>query len=68
MLVTVDLETLRTGLGSALIGDEPITAGRGPPVACNAKIIPAVLGGASQPLDLGRADRLFQPHQRKAAL
>ena len=66
VMVTVDLETLRTGLGTALVGDEPITAAQARRLACQAKIIPAVLDGASKPLDLGRADRLFRPHQRKA--
>jgi uncharacterized protein DUF222 len=66
VLVTVDLETLRSGWGTALIGDKPITAGEARRLACTAKLIPAVLGGDSEVLDLGRADRLFQPQQRKA--
>ena len=37
-------------------------------LACTAKILPAVLGGDSLPLDLGRAKRLFTPAQRKALL
>ena len=67
VLVTVDLDTLRSGLGTALIGDEPITASEARRLACKAQIIPAVLGGDSQPLDIGRADRFFKPWQRKAA-
>lgn len=35
-------------------------------LACNAGILPAVLNGASQPLDLGRTQRLFTPAQRQA--
>ena len=66
VLVTVDLETLRTGLGTALIGDEPITAGQARRLACTAAILPAVLDGDSELLDLGRASRLFRPPQRKA--
>jgi uncharacterized protein DUF222 len=66
VIVTVDLETLRSGLGTALIGDEPITAGEARRLACRASIIPAVLGGDSEVLDLGRSDRLYQPAQRKA--
>jgi hypothetical protein len=50
----------------ALVGDEPISASQARRLACTAKILPAVLGGASEVLDLGRARRLFSPAQRKA--
>src|SRR3954470_11143153 len=67
VLVTVDLETLRSGLaGAGLVGDEPISAAQVRRLACTAEIIPAVLGGRSEVLDLGRASRLFRPAQRKA--
>ncbi|MHA7144364.1 HNH endonuclease signature motif containing protein [Arthrobacter sp. TmT3-37] len=35
-------------------------------IACDADIIPIILGGAGQVLDLGRAQRLFPPHLRRA--
>ena len=35
-------------------------------LACNAGILPAILGGTSVPLDLGREQRLFSNHQRTA--
>jgi hypothetical protein len=35
-------------------------------IACQADIIPAVLGGPSQILDLGRQNRFFNDHQRTA--
>ncbi|MHA7188854.1 HNH endonuclease signature motif containing protein [Arthrobacter sp. MDT2-16] len=35
-------------------------------LACDAYIIPLVLGGDGQVLDLGRANRLFPPHLRRA--
>ena len=66
ILITIPMDTLRTGLGTALVGDEPITAGDARRLACQANLIPVVLGGDSEVLDLGRADRLFQPPQRKA--
>jgi hypothetical protein len=66
VIVTVDWETLRDGLGVALVGDEPITAGEARRLACTASIIPTVLDGASEILDQGRARRLFTPAQRKA--
>ena len=63
----------RTCIGAGLVpGDELtgdlITAAQARRLACTAKIIPAVLGGDSIPLDLGRARRLFCPGQRKALL
>jgi hypothetical protein len=35
-------------------------------MACEAGIIPLVLGGDSIPLDLGRTARIASPHQRIA--
>ncbi|MCQ1985646.1 HNH endonuclease [Arthrobacter sp. zg-Y844] len=35
-------------------------------IACDADLIPVVLGSKGQVLDLGRAARLFPPHLRKA--
>ena len=66
-LATADL--IGSGLvpGDELTGDR-ITAAQARRLACTAKILPAVLGGDSLPLDLGRARRLFSPAQRKALL
>ena len=66
MFVTVDLEVLRHGLGAAYVGDEAVSAAEARRLACTASVIPAVLGGAGQVLDLGRSRRLFSPAQRKA--
>ena len=66
VIVTLDLETLLSGLGVALVGDQPITAAEARRLACTASIIPAVLGGESEVLDLGRKRRLFSSAQRKA--
>ena len=66
LIVTIDLDRLRDRLGVALVGDTPITADHARRLACTAQILPAVLGGTSQILDLGRARRLFSPAQRKA--
>lgn len=67
MVVTIDVETLRSGLGVATTGDgTTITAAEARRLACRAGIIPAVLGGRSQPLDLGRRKRLFTAAQRTA--
>ncbi|GAB4009741.1 HNH endonuclease signature motif containing protein [Nocardioides ultimimeridianus] len=66
VMVTVPFETLAKELGAAMLGDTVISASDARRLACTAKIIPVVLGGKSEPLDLGRARRLFEPPQRKA--
>ena len=79
LVITMSLDALRAELatadliGAGLVpGDEltgdTITAAQARRLACTAKLIPAVLGGDSIPLDLGRARRLFSPGQRKALL
>jgi hypothetical protein len=45
---------------------EPVTPALARRIACDAGIIPAVLGGASEVLDLGRERRLASPAQRRA--
>jgi len=67
VIVTIDHDKLRQELAAAQLGGGvPITAAEARRLACTAKILPAVLDGASQVLDLGRAQRLFSPTQRKA--
>ncbi len=67
VLVTIDHDRLVDELGSAgLSTGGRISAGEARRLACNSGILPVVLGGESQPLDLGRARRLFSPAQRKA--
>ncbi len=82
VVVTIDLDTLRRDLGAAGLlgkGDIPgdaenagsgdsISADEARRLACSAKIIPAVLGGNSEVLDLGRSQRLFNSAQRRALL
>jgi hypothetical protein len=67
VIVTVDHQTLKTGLGSAaLVDGTPVSPGEVRRLACGAGIIPAVLGGPSAVLDLGREQRLFSRAQRVA--
>jgi hypothetical protein len=67
VIVTVDLDRLKGSLaGVGLVGEDPITAGQARRLACTARILPAVLGGTSEVLDLGRSRRLFSAAQRKA--
>ncbi len=46
---------------------DTLSAGEARRLTCGAGLIPAVLGGASVPLDLGRETRLFTQAQRIAA-
>ncbi|MCW2856181.1 MAG: endonuclease, partial [Marmoricola sp.] len=67
VVVTIREETLRDALAVAQLdtGAE-ISAGEARRLACNAAILPAVLGAGSIPLDLGRSARLFSEAQRTA--
>jgi hypothetical protein len=69
VIVTIDYATLADQVGNsgvALVEDQPLSAAAVRRLACTANIIPAVLGGNSQVLDLGRTRRLFTRAQRKA--
>lgn len=68
--VVIDLKTLQSGIHRQSIihtgtdVDLPIETIRR--IACEAKIIPVVLGGDGVVLDLGRSHRLASRHQRRA--
>jgi hypothetical protein len=67
VMVTIELDALRSGLGLGETSTgELVTAGEARRLACTASVVPVVLGGAGEILDLGRARRLFSPAQRKA--
>jgi hypothetical protein len=67
VVVTIDHEILRGALRAAhLDTDDTISAGEARRLACNAGIIPAVLGTRSVALDLGFENRLFSEAQRLA--
>jgi hypothetical protein len=67
VLVTLDLETLLTGVGSTTTNaGGAITAAEARRLACTAQLVPAVRGARSEILDLGRAQRLYSPAQRRA--
>jgi hypothetical protein len=68
VMVTMTLDQLRSELATAgLISSDDlrISAGELRRLACTADIIPVVLGGKSEVLDLGRTNRLFNRPQRK---
>ncbi|PSL56579.1 uncharacterized protein DUF222 [Saccharothrix carnea] len=65
--VVVDFETLRHGIGHAVLdGDHYLSAAQARRIACDARVIPVVLGGNSEVLDLGRTKRTVSVAQRKA--
>ncbi|MBS4751393.1 DUF222 domain-containing protein [Nocardioides sp. zg-ZUI104] len=70
VIVTLSHEQLLTDLATAITltggGTEAISASEARRLACQAAIIPQVLGGRSEVLDQGRAQRLFTKAQRKA--
>lgn len=67
VVVTMTLEQLMGEQSTALLDDGTrMSAGQARRLACEAGIIPAVLGTTSQPLDLGRKARLFSKAQRIA--
>jgi hypothetical protein len=65
--VTIGWEALRTGWGVATLDyGTPLSASEARRWACDAKVIPVVLGGASEPLDVGRAMRTVPLSLRRA--
>ncbi len=67
LTVIVDDEVLRTGIGYGMLSDgTPIPSRAVRRLACDAKIIPALYGTKSCPLDIGRSARVVTPAMRKA--
>lgn len=67
IVVTIEQRQLLSDLAAAgLDTGEELSPGQVRRLACNAGLLPAVLGGESLPLDLGRTRRLFSQTQRTA--
>ena len=68
IVVTMTLENLLGDSQTPALLDtgDPITADQARKLACEAGIIPIVLGGKSKILDLGRSKRLYDRYQRIA--
>jgi hypothetical protein len=67
VVVTIDYEKLTARLGAAQLDTaDALSASAARRLACNAGLLPAVLGRQSIPLDLGRTDRFFSEAQRVA--
>ncbi|KAA9153540.1 DUF222 domain-containing protein, partial [Amycolatopsis acidicola] len=69
LLVSVTLDQLTTGLGHGLLdGYETLSAAHIRRMACDAKIVPVVLGAHSETLDIGRATRIVPRRIRRALI
>jgi hypothetical protein len=71
MFVTTTLESLHRKIGSALgslEGGHLISNGALRRIACDANVIPVVLGSAGQPLDIGRSTRIVPQGLRRALI
>jgi hypothetical protein len=67
VVVTVGLDELRAELGAAALDTgQQVSAAQARRLACNAGVLPSVLGGESLSLDLGRTARFFSEAQRVA--
>jgi hypothetical protein len=69
VLLTMNLQELLAGHGATITGTgDVVDAGAARRFACTADLIPIVLGGPSQPLDVGRRERLATKAIRTAAI
>ncbi len=74
--VTIDYDDLRSRLssnetarpGTLEPGEEPLSPTNTRRIACDAEVLPVVLGGQNRPLDVGRARRTAPAHIRTALL
>ena len=67
VVVTMDYDTMISGLGVATTNTGGrISASEARRLMCTSHVIPAVLGGKSEALDLGRGERLYKLGQRRA--
>ena len=66
--VTIGLDDLANIAGAGHVDEtgEPVAPETARRLACDARIIPVVLGGRSDPIDVGRAARAVTPAQRRA--
>ena len=69
--VTIDWDTLHAGIGTGRIGspghDLPLDVDTIRRLACDANILPVILGGPSAVLDIGRASKTWPLAIRRAA-
>jgi hypothetical protein len=68
VLLTMGLQELLHGHGATTSTGDVLDAGAARRFACTADLIPAVLGGPSRPLDVGRRERLATKAIRAGAI
>ncbi len=66
--VTISFDDLAAGIGGGHVDEtgEPLHPETVRRMACDARVVPVVLDGRSEPLDVGRACRTVSPAQRRA--
>lgn len=69
LVVLIDLDDLREEAGAAeLLDGTLLTADQLRRIACDSSVLPAVLGGTGQPLDIGRETRTIPTGLRRALI
>ncbi len=68
LAITVDHRVLTDKVGTAALDDGTTLRRTARRLACDARLVPIVLGSDSVPLDVGRTHRLVNPHQRNALI
>jgi hypothetical protein len=69
LTITLDYQLLADRVGAATLEDgSTLPAATARRLACDAQLIPMVLGGDSVPLDVAREHRLVRPQQRNALI
>ena len=66
--VTISLNELEGRGRGGMLDTGPITASELRRLACDARVVPVVLGGDGQPLDIGRVMRTVPAHLRRAVV
>ena len=65
--MTIDWDALRTGVGNATLDyGQRLSVATARRLSCDCKVIPAVLSGEGEPLDVGRAQRTVPLGIRRA--
>ncbi|WP_426562660.1 DUF222 domain-containing protein [Angustibacter sp. McL0619] len=66
VVVTVSQRDLVEGLGAALPDGTRVSSAAAAALLCEAEIVPVLIDGDANPLDVGRTQRAFTPRQRTA--
>ncbi|MFD2420830.1 HNH endonuclease signature motif containing protein [Amycolatopsis pigmentata] len=68
LMVSITLEELKSGIGHGLVDGWNLSAAQIRRIACDAAVVPVVLGSKSEILDIGRATRVVPRAIRRALI